>query len=112
MLAMANWNDLRLMHTYCNAARPDAALHAGLLGLKTLLCKLVGVCFSMAGGLIAGKEGPFVHSGDAPGHSSTSSQCCCWDTSLYQSNPRPVSFKAAQRKPYRTKLTSHLASWV
>ena len=39
---------------------------AGLLSLKTLLCKLVGVCFSMAGGLIAGKEGPFVHSGAGP----------------------------------------------
>ena len=35
----------------------------GLLGLRTLVCKLVGVVLSMAGGLIAGKEGPFVHAG-------------------------------------------------
>ena len=38
----------------------------GLLGLKTLVCKLVGVSLSMAGGLIAGKEGPFVHAGALP----------------------------------------------
>ena len=36
---------------------------AGLLSLKTLVCKLVGVTCSMAGGLIAGKEGPFIHTG-------------------------------------------------
>jgi chloride channel 7 len=35
----------------------------GLLTLKTLICKLVGLTCSMAGGLIAGKEGPFVHAG-------------------------------------------------
>ena len=51
----------------CKTKIPVSA--AGLLSLKTLLCKLVGVCFSMAGGLIAGKEGPFVHSG-LP-------LCCC-----------------------------------
>lgn len=38
-------------------------LCTGLLGLRTLVCKLVGVVLSMAGGLIAGKEGPFVHAG-------------------------------------------------
>ena len=37
--------------------------HAGLLSLKTLVFKLVGVTCSMAGGLIAGKEGPFIHTG-------------------------------------------------
>jgi len=36
---------------------------AGLLGLRTLVCKLASVVLSMAGGLIAGKEGPFVHAG-------------------------------------------------
>ncbi|KAK9808763.1 hypothetical protein WJX72_003174 [[Myrmecia] bisecta] len=39
----------------------------GLLGLKTLVCKLTGVTCSMSGGLIAGKEGPFVHSGGIVG---------------------------------------------
>ena len=39
------------------------AWHAGLLSLKTLVFKLVGVTCSMAGGLIAGKEGPFIHTG-------------------------------------------------
>ena len=39
------------------------AWHAGLLSLKTLVFKLIGVTCSMAGGLIAGKEGPFIHTG-------------------------------------------------
>ncbi|KAK9843640.1 hypothetical protein WJX81_000756 [Elliptochloris bilobata] len=39
----------------------------GLLGLRTLVCKLAGVALSMAGGLIAGKEGPFVHAGGIVG---------------------------------------------
>eukprot|EP01023_Acetabularia_acetabulum_P017781 TRINITY_DN1891_c0_g1_i13.p1 TRINITY_DN1891_c0_g1~~TRINITY_DN1891_c0_g1_i13.p1 ORF type:complete len:840 (-),score=163.15 TRINITY_DN1891_c0_g1_i13:115-2634(-) len=39
----------------------------GLLKLKTLIAKLVGVMFSIAGGLIAGKEGPFVHGGGIVG---------------------------------------------
>lgn len=38
-------------------------LCAGLLGLRTLVFKLLGVVCSMAGGLIAGKEGPFIHAG-------------------------------------------------
>lgn len=42
--------------------------HAGLLSLKTLVCKLVGVTCSMAGGLIAGKEGPFIHTGASHVH--------------------------------------------
>ena len=28
-----------------------------------MVCKVVGVCFSVAGGLICGKEGPLVHTG-------------------------------------------------
>lgn len=31
--------------------------------MKTLLCKVLGVMFSVAAGLPAGKEGPMVHSG-------------------------------------------------
>lgn len=31
--------------------------------LKTLVCKAVGVLFSVAGGLFVGKEGPMIHSG-------------------------------------------------
>ena len=31
--------------------------------MRTLVAKLVGVVFSIAAGLIAGKEGPFVHGG-------------------------------------------------
>ena len=37
--------------------------YAGLLSLRTLVFKLIGVTCSMAGGLIAGKEGPFIHTG-------------------------------------------------
>lgn len=29
--------------------------------LKTLVCKVVGVCFSVASGLVVGKEGPMIH---------------------------------------------------
>ena len=39
----------------------------GLLALKTLAVKLVGIAFSIASGLIAGKEGPFVHGGGVVG---------------------------------------------
>ncbi|KAK9790124.1 hypothetical protein WJX73_008199 [Symbiochloris irregularis] len=35
----------------------------GLLTVRTLVAKLAGVVFSIAAGLIAGKEGPFVHGG-------------------------------------------------
>ena len=38
-----------------------------LLGLKTLVVKLVGVIFSVCAGLIIGKEGPMVHSGAVMG---------------------------------------------
>lgn len=39
----------------------------GLLQLKTLVAKLVGIMFSISSGLIAGKEGPFVHGGGIVG---------------------------------------------
>lgn len=42
-------------------------LLAGLLGLKTLVVKMCSVTLSMAGGLIAGKEGPFIHAGGIVG---------------------------------------------
>lgn len=42
-------------------------LAAGLLSLRTLVFKLMSVTLSMAGGLIAGKEGPFVHTGGIVG---------------------------------------------
>ncbi|KAM9752562.1 H(+)/Cl(-) exchange transporter 6 isoform 2-T2 [Menidia menidia] len=35
----------------------------GIVRLRTLLCKAVGVLFSVAGGLFVGKEGPMIHSG-------------------------------------------------
>ena len=44
-----------------------ALLAAGLLSLRTLVFKLMSVTCSMAGGLIAGKEGPFVHTGGIVG---------------------------------------------
>ena len=37
----------------------------GLLRMRTLLVKLVGVALAVSGGLIIGKEGPMVHSGAA-----------------------------------------------
>ena len=39
----------------------------GLLQLKTLAAKLIGIMFSISCGLIAGKEGPFVHGGGVVG---------------------------------------------
>jgi len=35
----------------------------GVLRLKTLMAKAVGVLFSVAGGMVVGKEGPMIHSG-------------------------------------------------
>lgn len=35
----------------------------GVLRLKTLVAKAVGVLFSVAGGMVVGKEGPMIHSG-------------------------------------------------
>jgi len=35
----------------------------GILTKSALVCKVLGVCFSVAGGLICGKEGPLVHTG-------------------------------------------------
>lgn len=40
---------------------------AGLLAMRTLVCKLVAVAFSMGGGLIAGKDGPLIHGGGIVG---------------------------------------------
>lgn len=34
---------------------------------RTVICKLVGIIFSISAGLIAGKEGPFVHGGGVVG---------------------------------------------
>eukprot|EP00667_Euglena_gracilis_P011654 EG_transcript_11931 len=35
----------------------------GILSFKTLIAKMVGIVFTIAGGIIAGKEGPFIHAG-------------------------------------------------
>jgi chloride channel 7 len=44
-------------------------LISGVVGaqIRTLVAKLIGVVFSIAAGLIAGKEGPFVHGGGIVG---------------------------------------------
>uniref|UniRef100_A0A2K5CF22 Chloride channel protein n=1 Tax=Aotus nancymaae TaxID=37293 RepID=A0A2K5CF22_AOTNA len=39
----------------------------GIVRLRTLLCKILGVLFSVAGGLFVGKEGPMIHSGSVVG---------------------------------------------
>lgn len=38
-----------------------------VLQVKTLIAKLIGVVFSISAGLVAGKEGPFVHGGGIVG---------------------------------------------
>ena len=55
----------------------NADLVSGLLGLKTLVVKMFSVTLSMAGGLIAGKEGPFIHAGGivGGGWASMGSRC-------------------------------------
>ncbi|KAG7274845.1 hypothetical protein CRUP_038818 [Coryphaenoides rupestris] len=35
----------------------------GIVRLRTFLCKAVGVLFTVAGGMLVGKEGPMIHSG-------------------------------------------------
>lgn len=51
--------------------------------IKTLMCKALGVLFSVAGGLPAGKEGPMIHSGAvvAAGISQGKSSALGFDTS-------------------------------
>uniref|UniRef100_E9Q741 Chloride channel, voltage-sensitive 6 n=1 Tax=Mus musculus TaxID=10090 RepID=E9Q741_MOUSE len=39
----------------------------GIVRLRTLLCKVFGVLFSVSGGLFVGKEGPMIHSGAVVG---------------------------------------------
>ncbi|EHB16616.1 Chloride transport protein 6 [Heterocephalus glaber] len=39
----------------------------GIVRLRTLLCKVFGVLFGVAGGLFVGKEGPMIHSGAVVG---------------------------------------------
>ena len=41
--------------------------HESVVQVRTLVAKLIGVVFSIAAGLIAGKEGPFVHGGGIVG---------------------------------------------
>lgn len=45
----------------------SCVLQTGLLSLRTLVCKLIAVAFSMGGGLIAGKDGPLIHGGGIVG---------------------------------------------
>uniref|UniRef100_A0A3Q4BVB0 Chloride channel protein n=1 Tax=Mola mola TaxID=94237 RepID=A0A3Q4BVB0_MOLML len=39
----------------------------GIVRLRTFFCKIIGVLFSVAGGLFVGKEGPMIHSGAVVG---------------------------------------------
>ena len=52
--------------------------------LKTMVCKVVGVTFSVAAGLPVGKEGPMVHSGAVVAASISQGRTKCWgvDTSF------------------------------
>lgn len=52
--------------------------------VKTLICKVLGVTFSVAGGLPVGKEGPMVHSGAVVAAGISQGKTRCWgvDTSF------------------------------
>lgn len=52
--------------------------------IKTLICKVVGVTFSVAAGFPVGKEGPMVHSGSVVASSVSQGRTKCWgvDTSF------------------------------
>jgi chloride channel 7 len=52
--------------------------------VKTLLCKVIGVTFSVAAGLPVGKEGPMVHSGAVVAAGISQGKTSCWgvDTSF------------------------------
>jgi H+/Cl- antiporter ClcA len=52
--------------------------------VKTLICKVIGVTFSVAGGLPVGKEGPMVHSGAVVAAGISQGKTRCWgvDTSF------------------------------
>jgi len=51
--------------------------------IKTLICKVVGVTFSVSAGLPVGKEGPMVHSGSVVASAVSQGRSKCWgmDTS-------------------------------
>jgi chloride channel 7 len=55
-----------------------------IVRVKTLLCKVIGVAFSVAGGLPVGKEGPMVHSGAVVAAGASQGKTRCWgvDTSF------------------------------
>ncbi len=42
-------------------------MRRGLLTIRTLVAKLTGIVFAIGAGVIAGKEGPFVHGGGIVG---------------------------------------------
>ena len=58
----ANWGMLMFI-----LQNHQTNMFPGLLSLKTLVVKMFSVTLSMAGGLIAGKEGPFIHAGGIVG---------------------------------------------
>jgi chloride channel 7 len=40
----------------------------GFISLKSMVVKIIGVCFAVAGGLCGGKEGPLIHIGAIVGY--------------------------------------------
>ena len=57
---------LRPIKSPCRA-RCWHRLSDNALQVRTLVAKLIGVVFSISAGLVAGKEGPFVHGGGIVG---------------------------------------------
>lgn len=55
-----------------------------IVRVKTLLCKVMGVTFSVSAGLPVGKEGPMVHSGSVVASGISQGRTNCWgvDTSF------------------------------
>lgn len=62
-----------------------------LAQVRTLVAKLIGVVFSIAAGLVAGKEGPFVHGGGIVGGGIGSMGSQCVDSSNLHSCSKPPS---------------------
>uniref|UniRef100_A0A667WN99 Chloride voltage-gated channel 6 n=1 Tax=Myripristis murdjan TaxID=586833 RepID=A0A667WN99_9TELE len=60
----------------------------GIVRLRTFICKIVGVLFTVSGGLFVGKEGPMIHSGAIVGAGLSYLCCLSFSCNLFSRDKR------------------------